>query len=552
MRIIGKIHCVSAFVAIVTRACICVAIVFFAPSLAMTRATAAPISPKRLAVDVSIGPPSGIATDQLGNVYFSSPNLVLKLDGRGTLTRVAGKGPAGYSGDGGPATEALLNFPDSYPERDRDPFDFSELVAGMAADNAGNLYIADVYNDRVRKVDATGVITTIVQPSTFPERWPAGVATDAAGSLYISYEYGALIKRTPGGGTTTLASNDCGKDLAPGLCAPQQIAIDAGGNIFVPDGYCRIRKVQSDGTIVTIAGDEGPTTSSFHCGFTGDGGPATRAALSWPYGVAVDIVGNVYIADTYADRIRKVDATTGTITTIAGGSRGYSGDGGPATEARLNLPHGVAVDTAGNLYVADTGNNRIRMISANGVISTVAGNGSADPFSDAPPSAPAAVVVVEFYNPDLDNYFIAADPAERAYVESGAVGNWQRTGEEFNAGGLDPVCRFAGNRATNPATGRPYGPNSHFYTADPGECANLKARFSTSAPSWAFEGNEFFITAPVNGRCAAELLPVFRAYNNGFSRGLDSNHRITSNVSAYLATVAAGWIGEGVVMCAPQ
>jgi hypothetical protein len=163
----------------------------------------------------------------------------------------------------------------------------------------------------------------------------------------------------------------------------------------------------------------------------------------------------------------------------------------------------------------------------------------------------AAPTVVEYFNRDLDNFFITADPVEQASVDSGAVGRWQRTGNTFAAGGPNQVCRFYGNGAINPATGSIYGPNSHFYTANPVECAGLKAQFAPNAKSWKFESNDFLTTPPAGSTCANGLVPVYRAYNNGFARGIDSNHRITSNLASYQATLAAGWVGEGVVMCAP-
>jgi hypothetical protein len=164
----------------------------------------------------------------------------------------------------------------------------------------------------------------------------------------------------------------------------------------------------------------------------------------------------------------------------------------------------------------------------------------------------AQAAVIEFYNPDLNNYFITAEPAEQTMVDTGAVGRWQRTGGAFATGGPNQVCRFYGNSNINPATGTFYGPNSHFYTADPAECAGLKALYTPTAKSWKFESNDFLTTPAVNGACPAGLVRVYRAYNNGFARGIDSNHRITSNYAAYLQTVAAGSIGEGVVMCAPS
>ena len=165
--------------------------------------------------------------------------------------------------------------------------------------------------------------------------------------------------------------------------------------------------------------------------------------------------------------------------------------------------------------------------------------------------AAAAAEVVEYYHAGLDNYFITGDPVEQAAVDSGVAGTFRRTGDSFRAGGPSQVCRFYGNTNINPATGAIYGPNSHFYTADPAECASLKAAFTPNAKSWKFESNDFLTTPALNGACPAGLVPVYRAYNNGFARGVDSNHRITSNLAAYQQSVAAGWAAEGVVMCAP-
>jgi len=166
-------------------------------------------------------------------------------------------------------------------------------------------------------------------------------------------------------------------------------------------------------------------------------------------------------------------------------------------------------------------------------------------------SAAQTGTVVEYFNPDLNNFFITADPVEQVFVDSGAVGRWQRTGNTFAAGGPDPVCRFYGNANINPATGMFFGPNSHFYTVDANECAGLKAQYNASAKSWKFESNDFLTTPAVNGGCSGGHVPVYRAYNNGFGKGIDSNHRITANLAAYQQTVAGGWAGEGVVMCSP-
>ena len=159
----------------------------------------------------------------------------------------------------------------------------------------------------------------------------------------------------------------------------------------------------------------------------------------------------------------------------------------------------------------------------------------------------AAGTVIEYYNPDLDHYFITAGSGEQAFVDSGAVGRWQRTGTTFMSGGNVPVCRFYGSMSP--------GPNSHFYTADADECAQLKQLQATTPATqkrWNFESLDFLVTVPINGACPANTVPIYRAYNNGFSKGIDSNHRITGDQSAIQEVVARGWINENVVMCAPQ
>jgi hypothetical protein len=344
-----------------------------------------------------IGPPVAVTADKAGNIYFSSsPNRIFELDSQGALRLVAGAGPPGYSGDGGPATQAQLNFPLSYPELLADPVDYSPLVGGLAFDATGRLYIADAYNNRIRRIGTDGVINTVVgtgasgnsgdggQATSAQITWPQGVALDSASNLYFSTAYASLRKVTPAGIVSSLAGNNCGANyLGPGLCVPEQIAVDTANDVFVPDGYCRVREVRHDGSIFTVAGADTVASngSAFTCGYSGDGGPATKAALNSPYSVAVDNSGNLFIADTSNNCIRKVNSG-GIISTVAGvcnpdtSKAGYSGDGGPATSARLNLPYGIALDGAGNLLIADTENNRIRKVSANGIIDTIAGNGA--------------------------------------------------------------------------------------------------------------------------------------------------------------------------------
>ncbi len=324
-------------------------------------------------ISASIGDLGGVAADAAGNVFFASSNCVFRLDANGTLTRVAGNARAGYSGDGGPATSAQLSGPN-----------------GIALDKAGNLYIADTDNHRVRKVSPPGVISTIAGngtggysgdggPATSAElSYPAGVAVDSAGNVYIADEDNNRIRRvtqsgvigTFAGNGTQGSSGDGGPGAGAELNEPFGVAVDSAGNLYIADTFnSRIRKVTPSGVMVALAG-------SGTVGFSGDGGPADDAELAFPWAVAVDAGGNLYIADTFNNRVRKV-TPSGVITTVAGdGIQGYSGDEGPAARSELYTPCGVAVNAAGNLYLADYSNYRIRQVTPSGIISTAAGNGT--------------------------------------------------------------------------------------------------------------------------------------------------------------------------------
>jgi hypothetical protein len=289
-----------------------------------------------------------------------------------TINTIAGNGTAGFSGDNGLAGSAELNGP-----------------YGVAVDSGDNLYIADPDNNRIRKVAAgTGVITTIAgkgtagyngdngAASSAELNLPTGVAVDSAGNVYIADAGNNVIRKINTSGTiTTVAGNnaegysgDNGAATNATLYTPTGVAVDSAGNLYIADtNNNRIRKVGTSGTITTMAG-------TGTAGYTGDNGAANGATLNKPAGVVVDSTGNLYIADTGNDVVRMI-ATSGTISTIAGnGGAGYSGDGGPATSARLNSPYGLNLDSAGDIYVADSMNNVIRMVNTAGIISTVAGN----------------------------------------------------------------------------------------------------------------------------------------------------------------------------------
>lgn len=337
----------------------------------------------RPATVASLRFPKTVAVDRSGNIYVADTDShrIRKITAStGIITTVAGTDSRGFSGDGGPSFAASLAFP-----------------SAVVLDRSDNLYIADTFNDRIRKITATtGVITTVAGgglefpgdggPATDATlRFPAGVAVDSSGNLYIAESY-RLIRRVDvtTGMITTVAgsglegfSGDGGPATKARLRSPFGMALDASGNLYIADAANdRIRKVTAaTGIITTFAGSGAP-------GFSGDGGAPTAASLNYPMRVAFDGSGNLYIADAGNNRIRKISAATGVITTVAGGGNAL-GDGGSAVLAMLNDPEGLALDGGGNLYIADTRNTRVRkVIISSGIISTVAGNDARGFFGD--------------------------------------------------------------------------------------------------------------------------------------------------------------------------
>jgi secreted PhoX family phosphatase len=406
------------------------------------------------AVDAAIAAPRGVVVDAAGNLVFADGannrvRVVAASTGSfygqamtaGDIYTIAGTGARGFSGEGGPATSAKIYAPD-----------------GVMFDSAGNLLIADSGNHRVRVVAAAagtfykkamtaGHIYTVAGngsqfysgdggPVTKAElSTPEGVATDAAGNLLIADYDNSRVrvaaattgtfygKAMTAGHIYTVAGNglrghsgDGGPATKATLTLPGGVAVDAHGNLLIAaTGNSRVRVVAATtGTFygqTMTAGDIYTIAGNGHRGFSGDGGPATSAAIFNPAGVTVDAAGNVVIADTENNRVRVVAATTGTfygrtmtagnIYTIAGnGTRGSSGDGGPATSAELFVPTAMTVDAAGNVLIADYGNNRIRVVAASagtfygqtmtaGDIYTIAGNGTAGFSGDGGPATSA-------------------------------------------------------------------------------------------------------------------------------------------------------------------
>ena len=369
----------------------------------------------------SVGPGSGIVTgltaglDTISYTLSSgcSASKVITVNplplpiagGSPIISTIAGNGTDGFSGDGGPGTAAQLHY-----------------IYGVAADGSGNTYIVDNENNRIRKVNSAGVISTFAGSGTAgfsgdggaataaTLNHPMGVSVDGSGNLYIADGNNQRIRKVnPSGVISTIAgsattggfSGDGGAATLAQLNAPNGVAIDASGNIYIADeSNNRIRKVSTSGIINTIAGNGTG-------GYGGDGGAATSAALYYPQGVAVDGSGNVYIADWFNHRIRVVNSA-GVIKTFAGnGTAGYSGDTSPATSATLNYPSGVAVDPAGNVYIADYSNNRIRKVGTTGIIFTYSGNGLPAFSGDGGPANAAQV---------FEPWGVAVDPYSNLYI----------------------------------------------------------------------------------------------------------------------------------------
>jgi hypothetical protein len=305
--------------------------------------------------------PRTMAADAAGNIYIvdTQNHRVRRVGTSGVIATIAGTGTSGYSGDGGPATSAQLNNPH-----------------GIAVDGAGNVYVADSPNQRIRKIDTSGRITTVAGTGTSGYNgdgiaatsarlnYPKGVEIGPDGLLYIADANNDRIRRIDASGIiATVAgtgsagfSGDGGAATSAQLNTPRNVTFDGTGNLYIADDLnCRVRRVDGAGRIATVAG-------SATCGYGGDGGPATSARLGRARDVAVDPAGNLYIADEENHRIRRV-TPAGTMTTFAGtGTSGFSGDGGPADAARIAGPRGVAVDFSGRVLIGDTGNHRIRRV----------------------------------------------------------------------------------------------------------------------------------------------------------------------------------------------
>jgi uncharacterized protein (TIGR03437 family) len=391
------------------------------------------------AVNATLNIPSAVAVDNAGNLLIVDAGnaRIRKVAPDGVITTVAGNGTLGFSGDGGPAAKAMFNQP-----------------AAVAVDSKGNLFIADSENFRIRKVSSDGIISSVAGNGTFGSsgdggpalnaaiNQPFGVAVDSAGRLFIAETVGNRIREVTVDGTivTIAGTGSAGFDgdgaaaVGASLNSPLAVTVDPDHNVLVADELNRrVRQIAPTGIITTMAGN-----GQFH--FSGDGGPATSASLSSATGIALDGAGNLFFGDTSSNRVRQI-TPDGRIATVAGdGGCCFSGDGGPAGNAHINGPEGVALDKSGNLLIADSGNNRIRKVNSNGIITTVAGSGSnkVGGFSgDGGPATSAALRAPSGVAVDATGNLIIADQGNnriRRVTSDGVIRTIAGDGRQLYAG----------------------------------------------------------------------------------------------------------------------
>ena len=358
----------------------------------------------KLAIDATLDEPFAGALDANGNLYFSdSQNCVIRkiTASTGIITTVVGNGNCDYTGDGGPAGSAALNFPQ-----------------GVAIDPFGNIFIVDYNNDVIRRVDGTtNIISTFAGnnsvgytgddgPATQAElNFPVGLATDAAGNVYIADAGNNVVRMvtasnniigTVAGTGNPGYSGDGGQATSATLTYPAAVAVDSSNNLYIADTEnAVIRKVNANHVITTIIGNN-------QYGFGGDGGPALQAILTNPFGIAVDAAGDVWVADYWNNRIRMYSSETGNFNTVVGNGSVY--DGLAATSGSLYFPRGPELDTQGNLYITDEGNNRIRVVNATtGIITTVAGTNVPCAQPQLPCGDDGQATAAAFYGPHSVN-----------------------------------------------------------------------------------------------------------------------------------------------------
>lgn len=343
------------------------------------------------ATQATLKTPAGLTFDKKGNLYIADRenHRIRKVDAKGVITTFAGNGTAGFSGDGGPATQASLHLP-----------------AGVVFDSKGNLYIADRSNNRVRMVGTNGVIKTVAGNGDDGYRGdagpaiqanldkPFGLAVDKDDNLYIADRGNNRVRKVNKDGIITTVAGDGGYffmgDNGPAyrasIAGPTGVVVAPDGTLYIADrNNNRVRAVDSLGMIRTVAG-------TGQQDYNGDSELARETNLYLPFGVTLDADGNLLVIDRSHYRIRKVNPKRGKVETVAGnGQKKFAGDGGPATGAVLNFPHGMAVDKGGNLIFSDKSHYRLRKISPSGIIQTFAGVGTRGNIGDGGPASKASL-----------------------------------------------------------------------------------------------------------------------------------------------------------------
>ena len=430
------------------------------------------------AIETEISLVDGITLDNKGNMYIAmrEHNIISRIDTKGMMTRYAGSGQSGFSGDGGPAANASFRVP-----------------AGLAFDPEGNLYIADRENHRVRKVDTKGNISTFagIGEAGFSGdegpavkamlNLPSGVVVDKKGNLYISDRSNDRIRvvdkkgviRTYAGSGVAGFQGDAGPALKAQLDKPFGIALDETKNLYIADrNNNRVRKVSPDGIITTVAGDGG-----FF--FMGDNGPAYRASVAAPTGVALDSKGNLYIADRNNNRVRVVDRT-GMIRTVVGtGQQDYNGDSEVARETNLYLPFGLTVDSNDNLLVIDRSHYRIRRIDPkSGQVETVAGNGVKLFAGDGGPATGATLSFPHGMSVDKKDNLIFSDKGHfriRKITPDGIINTIGGNGLRGNVGDNIPALEANFYNVTTIVQ----NPKGDMFMASPSGFVSLIRRFDS-------------------------------------------------------------------------
>lgn len=504
------------------------------------------------AIAAGLNTPRGLATGPDGALYIADTNShrVLRVTPDGRIVTYAGNGTSGFSGDGGPATSAQLNFP---------------TFVAFAPD--GSLYIADSYNNCIRRVSTKGIISTVAgvngESGLYGDGGPAtsatlsnpnGIAFGRDGSLYIADTDNNRIRRVaPNGAISTFAGSGTsdtpgfGGDNGPATAArfdtPFAVAVGPDGSVYIADnGNNRIRRVAPNGTISTFAGNGTAT-------FSGDGGPASAASINSPYGITVAPDGTVYFADSSNSRIRRV-TPNGTISTFAGnGNFQSTGDGGPAISAAFTAPLGLTLGSDNSLYIADYGAQRIRRVTPSGTIATFAGNGGF--FGDGAGATLASLFTPSTAAVGPDNSVYIADTANnriRRLTPDGIITTVAGTGV--------PGARGDGGPATSARLNQPYGiaaaPDGSLYIADSNN--HRIRRVSPDGVISTIAGNGVYgfggdggpaTSAQLAGPSSIALAPDGSVYIADYGNARIRRVTPDGKISTVAGTGVAGFSGDG-------